>query len=483
MVKCQGPGCRREGETTCKCNWSLRLCGQHSISHNKSQGDHEQFYIDNLLDDWIDSCIKKLKNLDKCGSIAFHNLKNMIQIVIDKTCLFTKLIQHLYLKRSTAIRNNTISKLEKFAKISIFEGSFDELKNFNDIFRKYWRSIVNKGYYQEEDDSYSYKFQSMPPQNLQDGVALLDKDENLLKTCYGKLNELDTFKTVTLLNSKIIIKIIINNISFLKQRIEQDRSAIIQAIRNQDLSSLKAVMDSETDAKIFQEKVNNFSDILDRVFHLKLAIDEIDWKKIRNYKESDELKNERKIKNLETIVYANGDIYEGEWKNDLREGRGVLKFSNGDFYEGEWKNDLREGRGVLKFSNGDNYEGEWKNNFREGKGVLKFSNGDKYDGEWKKDLREGSGMLRFSNGDLYDGEWKNDLREGSGMFRNSDWDIYDGEWKNDLREGRGVLKLSNGDKYEGSRAKILTPWCHLSKAFSIHYDCKFIEIVKWTGIH
>ena len=28
--------------------------------------------------------------------------------------------------------------------------------------------------------------------------------------------------------------------------------------------------------------------------------------------ESDELKNERKMKNLETIAYANGDIYEGE---------------------------------------------------------------------------------------------------------------------------------------------------------------------------
>ena len=76
-------------------------------------------------------------DLDKYDSIAFHNSKNMIQMIINKTCLFTKRIKHLYSKRSTAMRNNTISKLEKFAKTSILEGNFEELKNFSDIFREY----------------------------------------------------------------------------------------------------------------------------------------------------------------------------------------------------------------------------------------------------------------------------------------------------------------------------------------------------------
>ena len=81
--------------------------------------------------------IEKLKDLDKYDSIAFHHSKNMIQMIINKTCLFEKKIQHLSLKRNTAMRNNTISKLEKFTKASIFEGNFKELKNFSDIFRKY----------------------------------------------------------------------------------------------------------------------------------------------------------------------------------------------------------------------------------------------------------------------------------------------------------------------------------------------------------
>ena len=34
---------------------------------------------------------------------------------------------------------------------------------------------------------------------------------------------------------------------------------------------------------------------------------------------------------------SNGSVYTGEWKNDLREGRGVCKYSNGGSYDGEWK--------------------------------------------------------------------------------------------------------------------------------------------------
>jgi hypothetical protein len=43
--------------------------------------------------------------------------------------------------------------------------------------------------------------------------------------------------------------------------------------------------------------------------------------------------------------YADGNKYEGDWKNDMREGTGVLEFINGDKYEGDWENDKRNGRG------------------------------------------------------------------------------------------------------------------------------------------
>ena len=39
------------------------------------------------------------------------------------------------------------------------------------------------------------------------------------------------------------------------------------------------------------------------------------------------------------LIRANGDIYEGEWKEDKRHGYGVLLKSDGGKYEGNWKDD------------------------------------------------------------------------------------------------------------------------------------------------
>ena len=37
--------------------------------------------------------------------------------------------------------------------------------------------------------------------------------------------------------------------------------------------------------------------------------------------------------------YFNGEIYTGEWRNDLRSGIGTLIFTNMDKYIGQWRDD------------------------------------------------------------------------------------------------------------------------------------------------
>jgi len=51
------------------------------------------------------------------------------------------------------------------------------------------------------------------------------------------------------------------------------------------------------------------------------------------------------------LICANGDVYKGEWKNDLKNGKGLLTYSNGDTYEGDWLNDEKNGQGkeVIKY--------------------------------------------------------------------------------------------------------------------------------------
>jgi hypothetical protein len=41
----------------------------------------------------------------------------------------------------------------------------------------------------------------------------------------------------------------------------------------------------------------------------------------------------------EVMTFANGDKYEGEWKDDKRNGQGIFTSNDGNVYEGTWKND------------------------------------------------------------------------------------------------------------------------------------------------
>ena len=41
--------------------------------------------------------------------------------------------------------------------------------------------------------------------------------------------------------------------------------------------------------------------------------------------------------------------YTGEWKHDHRWGWGTLEFANGDVYEGEWVDDVMEGNGHYSY--------------------------------------------------------------------------------------------------------------------------------------
>ena len=53
------------------------------------------------------------------------------------------------------------------------------------------------------------------------------------------------------------------------------------------------------------------------------------------------------------MKYNNGDKYNGTWKNDKRDGKGIMEYSNGSIYDGTWKNNLKEGKGIYSLNNND----------------------------------------------------------------------------------------------------------------------------------
>jgi hypothetical protein len=97
--------------------------------------------------------------------------------------------------------------------------------------------------------------------------------------------------------------------------------------------------------------------------------------------------------------------------NGNRHGQGICYFQNGDVYFGEWKNDVFNGKGTYIFSSGERYEGDLLKGLKDGKGKAKKPDFLKI----KK-----SGVYYYKNGNTYTGTWVNDKKEGEVTQRNSD---------------------------------------------------------------
>ncbi|MGN8913028.1 hypothetical protein [Anaerofustis butyriciformans] len=61
------------------------------------------------------------------------------------------------------------------------------------------------------------------------------------------------------------------------------------------------------------------------------------------------------------VRYSNGMIYEGNFKNTMREGMGKVYYTDGSIYEGEFRDNECNGHGKLIYPSGKVYEGEFKN--------------------------------------------------------------------------------------------------------------------------
>jgi hypothetical protein len=46
------------------------------------------------------------------------------------------------------------------------------------------------------------------------------------------------------------------------------------------------------------------------------------------------------------IVHADGDVYEGEWKDGMAHGPGKYYHADGTIYAGEWVTDVKHGQGI-----------------------------------------------------------------------------------------------------------------------------------------
>ena len=104
------------------------------------------------------------------------------------------------------------------------------------------------------------------------------------------------------------------------------------------------------------------------------------------------------------------DFYSNNYSVEKYGGFGKVIYEDGHYYIGQFKDNLRNGKGTLYNKNGNiKYEGDWINNKKEGNGKYIYEDGNYYIGQFKDNLRDGKGKVYLPNGIMiYDGIFIND---------------------------------------------------------------------------
>ena len=156
---------------------------------------------------------------------------------------------------------------------------------------------------------------------------------------------------------------------------EKINSELIKKIISEKLieiyfSSDQVILDLVS-GKILQHLKNN-SEILSYLKGTKRIINFVEsiktempkWKTTKSSKQLNLFESEDDKNKAKTINIENEGRYIGEIKNGLRHGKGKMIYNNGNIYEGNWLNDLFDGKGnYLHKKYGQNTSGDWENGY------------------------------------------------------------------------------------------------------------------------
>ena len=142
------------------------------------------------------------------------------------------------------------------------------------------------------------------------------------------------------------------------------------------------------------------------------------------------------------VEYQKVEVYDGQWQDDVMHGFGTycycpqnrktdMNCSVGapEKYVGHWRFGLHDGDGTMIFQDGSVYSGEFKDGFLCGRGVLSHCNGWNYDGQFLKNQRHGLGTLTELN-ETYCGQFRHDRKHGRGELKLSDGSLLRAVWFN-----------------------------------------------------
>lgn len=158
------------------------------------------------------------------------------------------------------------------------------------------------------------------------------------------------------------------------------------------------------------------------------------------------------------MTYKNGDVYEGTFLENKMNGQFTVTFANGNSYVGGMVNDEYSGHGVLTFANKSVsyvYEGDFANGMKNGKGKMTYSDGKVYEGYFENDKKNGQGRMDYNEESFFEGTFKNDLRE-KGLYRFENGAEFNGTFEQNDENimFEGTYKYRNGGTIVGKYDKV-----------------------------
>lgn len=149
------------------------------------------------------------------------------------------------------------------------------------------------------------------------------------------------------------------------------------------------------------------------------------------------------VNGIGTMHYANGTVYEGQWKDGKRQGKGKYTTKYGAVLEGYFDDDQIHGQ--CKVTGGNTFIGRWE------KGVLIYGKGKYHydDGSYEGELKEyggvilpnGKGIYEYRNFNKFEGYFINGKYDGKGRLILRDKSYYDCTWKDGMPHGYGVCEI------------------------------------------
>jgi len=150
--------------------------------------------------------------------------------------------------------------------------------------------------------------------------------------------------------------------------------------------------------------------------------------------------------------------YMGQFSNNFKSGIGVqFSLTDAYVYEGEWRDNHKNGLGREILPDNSEYIGEFVGGKKHGRGIYKMANGRRYEGEFKGSKIDGHGYLVCDNGDYYNGFWEDNEYNGFGILCKKE-SLFKGFFKKDKKHGYGIKYSSKNPKDSGNTIILVGNW-------------------------